>query len=266
MKYTKPDNIYQPSINRKDKIDVPENKIYVLTESALFNNVADNVIQNLNGIKKRDWFNQNFYFCLPLTIGNQYGFIVRSITDILVRWDGNDSPEGLSVITPSVNGGKSQQIISSHFGSGILTIQNRWTYRTPKGINLYVTQPPNFPLHGIHFMSAVIETDNLRRDFTFNLKITQPHTDIFIPQGSPIGFFIPYPRHMVDQYNIERLEEGNILEEERITTTQEFSKIRKSADGKPDMLYMRGVDAYNNKFEDHQRGLDKCPYHRKIID
>lgn len=265
MKYKKPKGLYRPPVNRKDEVFVPDNQISIFTESEIFNPIADSVVENLNGNIKREWFNQHFYFCLPLSIGNQYGFIVRSLMDIIARWDGSPRAEGLSVLTSSVKGGRNQQLISSHFGSGIITIQNRWTYRTPKGINLYVTQPPNFPMHGLHFMSAVIETDNLRRDFTFNIKMTQAHMDVFIPKGSPIGFFIPYPRHMIDKYHIKRQEEGEILNTER-ETMKEYGRIRASARSSPDMLYMRGLDAYENKFEDHQKGLDKCPYHRKMPD
>lgn len=265
MKYKKPEGIYMPKTNRPDEVEVDDNHISILTESQAFNPIADKLVESLRDNKKRDWFNQHFYFCLPLRMGNQYGFIVRSLMDILVRWDGEESPNGLSVWTSPVTGGRSQQIVSSHFGFGILTIQNRWTYRTPKGINLYVTQPPNFPMHGLHFMSAVIETDNLRRDFAFNIKVTEPGIDVFIPKGSPIGCFLPYPRHMIDKYSIGRHEEGDVLNTER-KTMNEFGRIRNSANGAPDMLYMRGMDAYENKFDDHQRGLDRCPYHRKMTD
>ena len=86
--------------------------------------------------------------------------------------------------------------------------------------------------------------------------------DVFIPKGSPIGCFLPYPRHMIDKYQISRHEEGDILEMER-KTMREYGRIRKSANKIPDLLYMRGMDAYENKFEDHQKILDKCPYHQK---
>ena len=263
MRYTKPTNLYKPKVNRPDKVEVPDDTIMILTETDSFDAVADDLIVPLRDNKKRDWFNQHFYFCLPLTIGNQYGFMVKSLVDILLRWDGDESPNGLVVETSAEKGQHTRQIISSHFGCGIVTIQNRWTYRTPKGVNLYVTQPPNFPMHGLHFMSAVIECDNLRRDFTFNIKVTQPQTDIFIPKGSPIGCFLPYPRHFVDNYKMQHHPKGDVLDAER-ATMNEHGRIRNSSGGAPDMCYMKGEDAYGNKFDDHQRGLDRGPYHKKL--
>ena len=45
--------------------------------------------------KKRDWFSSHFYRCLPLTIGNQYGFTVSSEFDITFEWNGGDSKESI---------------------------------------------------------------------------------------------------------------------------------------------------------------------------
>ena len=53
---------------------------------------------------------------------------------------------------------------------GVVTIQNRFTFRTPPDVNLMTINPPNYWIDGIQHMTGVIETDNLRRDFTFNLK------------------------------------------------------------------------------------------------
>jgi len=38
--------------------------------------------------KKREWFDSNFYRCLPLTIGNRYGFIITLEYDIAFEWNG----------------------------------------------------------------------------------------------------------------------------------------------------------------------------------
>ena len=92
MRYSKPKNLYKPDINRPDQVEIPKNTISVLTESDIFDHVADELIEPLKDNIMRDWFNQHFYFCLPLTIGNQYGFIVMSLVDILGRCDGDVSP------------------------------------------------------------------------------------------------------------------------------------------------------------------------------
>jgi len=47
--------------------------------------------------KKRDWFTPHFYRCLPLTIGNQYGFIIKSEFDFSFIWDGGDSKDSIKL-------------------------------------------------------------------------------------------------------------------------------------------------------------------------
>jgi hypothetical protein len=154
------------------------------------------------------------------------------------------------------------QIVSSRFGMGTVTIQNRWTFRTPPGINLMTVSPPNYYLDGITHLTAAVETDNLRRDFTFNLKITRRDFEIFIPAGTPIGCVLPYPRHFVDRFrvvNAADVLDRDVIETER-QTARLFGREREVDDPKkPHGIggrYWRGEDVYGNKFADHQLRLD----------
>lgn len=251
----RPTEPFIPDENIPDLVNVPDKTIYVLTEDHQFNNLAFELIEPLAGQKGRDWFIDHFYFCLPITFGNQHGFIVRLMHDVVVRWDGHNDIASLKVHLLQTTPEQQDQIISSHFGSGILTIQNRWTYRTPKGVNLMVMQPPNFPIEGIMHMSAVVETDQLRRDFTFNLKVTTPNRDFYIPKGTPIGCILPYPRHFIDNYQIALHPPGEAFANER-KAVQDFAKGRTNYDqGTPGLLYMKGVDIYGNNFAEHQKSL-----------
>ena len=46
--------------------------------------------------KKRDWFAPNFYRCLPLTIGNSYGFLIKSEFDFGFEWNGGDHTDDIT--------------------------------------------------------------------------------------------------------------------------------------------------------------------------
>jgi hypothetical protein len=255
----RPAQPFVPSENIPDLVNVPDKTIYVLTEDQRFNDLPSELIESLAGQKGRDWFTEHFYFCLPITFGNQHGFIVRLMHNVVVRWGGQKGLESLKVHLLGTTPEHQDQIISSHFGSGILTIQNRWTYRTPKGINLMVTPPPNFPIEGIMHMSAVVETDQLRRDFTFNLKVTTPNRDFYIPKGTPIGCVLPYPRHFIDNYQIALHPPGEVFANER-KAMQDYGNARTNYDQEiPGLLYMKGVDIYGNKFTDHQKSLPVTP-------
>ena len=251
----RPAEPFVSSENIPDLVDVPDKTIYVITEDPNFNDLPAALIEPLAGQKGRGWFIDHFYFCLPITFGNQHGFIVKLLHDVIVRWDGQLGLGSLKVHLLGTTPEHQDQIISSHFGSGILTIQNRWTFRTPKGVNLMVTQPPNFPIEGIMHMSAVVETDQLRRDFTFNLKIMTPNRDFYIPKGTPIGCVLPYPRHFIDNYQIALHPPGEAFANER-KAMQDFGNARTNYDREiPGLLYMKGVDIYGNKFAEHQKSL-----------
>lgn len=251
---TSPNNT--PSINSPGN-EVPEKTLVIVPRPNISREDVDRLLVPLTTLKQRDWFTSHFYYCLPLTIGNVYGFIVKAERDVTVYWDGNETIHGLTV-----NQNHSEmkcQMFDGHFGSGILTVQNLWHYRTPPGINLMTITPPNFPQHGLMHMTAVIETDNLGRDFTFNMKVTKPNTYVTIKAGDPIGAFIPIPRYFADHFDIKYADdiyttETIALEHE---SGKEFARQRQQEDmTKPHAAgrkYFKGVDAWGNKFKDHQK-------------
>lgn len=247
-------------------IIVPENTIALIPTNDFFKNSYSSIIYPLIGQIKRDWFVKHAYFCLPLTIANQYGFMVRSLFDFTVMWDGGDSPQSTKVefLDPieEVHKLVGLQRIDSHFGMGTITIQIGFTIRTPPGVNTLICNPPNVFTDGIGHMTAVVETDNLRRDFTFNLKITRRNHIIRISKGDCIGYFMPYPRHFIDKYKLvggyDIFSSELIKEEQRCG--QDFGTERRIEDTKKPhgngRRYFNGEDVYGNKFPDHQKRLD----------
>lgn len=240
-------------INKEDI--VPENTIVVVPHFKDDNSYID-VIQPLKGEAKRNWFDQSFYYCLPLTIGNQYGFAIKSLRNFVVEWSGGKEPANITITDGSND---RYQSIENVFGSGIVTIQNRFTLRTPPGINLMTIQPPNFFNPYMAAMTGVIESDNLARDFTFNTKMTAAGR-VEINKGDVLAAFMPIPRYFVEKFDIKHVSEifnENVIEEEM----QEFNRlvhIRRTEDVNKKYgagrLYFYGMDSRNNKFEDHQGG------------
>lgn len=221
---------------------------------------VNSLFESLKSNIKRDWFSKHAYKCMPLVIGNQYGFILKSLFDFDVSWNGGNCPSSLVVSSddPEWNSNISQSI-SSHFGLGILTVSTPFTLRTAKNTNLITINPPNMFKDGVQHMMGVIESDNLRRNFTFNLKITRVNHAIRFKKGEPIGCFMPYPRGFIDQFYIN--DASNSLSQKRIKSErdcmEEYTKIREqSCPIKGDSLYRKGFDAMGNKFENHQIKLN----------
>lgn len=260
-RYERPSEQFIPPETLPNRLKVPEKTLLCITEYDVHNDSVKEIIENLKTHKKREWMSQHAYFCLPLTMGNQHGFVIKSYYDFELLWDGGESSNNLQIklgadYTPNGN-----QIISSHFGLGIITIQNRFALRTSEDVNLLVFNPPNYFIDGLHSLTAVVETDNLRRDFTFNLKTTRVNQWISVKKGQPIAAVLPYPRKFIDNFEVKlanEIIERQIIEEERRTVNyfaRERSEIDSKFPGGNGFRYMDGEDIYGIEFKDHQKKL-----------
>ena len=251
--------VTQSKINDQEHL-VPEHTILVVTEHDQYNHTVSDIVAPLKGEIKRDWFIKHAYYCLPLTIGNQYGFVIRSLHDFQAVWDGGDQPHN-TVVTVTPNEHINHQLISSHFGMGTVTVQNRFHFRTPLGVNLITMNAPNHFIPNLQNMTGVIETDNLRRDFTFNLKITVPNVTVSVKRGEWIACILPVPRFSVENYKIvpaaQIIDTQTIVNERHAMQDVGHERSREDPD-KPHgngRRYANGIDIYDNPFYQHQKNL-----------
>jgi hypothetical protein len=242
-------------------IVIPKNKLVTIPEHKSLDKSNELIVESLKGNFKRDWFIKHAYFCLPLVIGNQYGFGVKSLKTFKVKWNGGVSSADTIVEILEEDENADYQTISSHFGMGTVTIQNRFTFRTPFGVNLMTINPPNHWIDGIQHMTGVVETDNLRRDFTFNLKVTCKNTKLTIQKGEYIGCVLPIPRYFADGFELEdaysiytkeQIEEEQLAMKDFGTERSMEDRHKKHGNGR---RYHTGEDVYGNKFPDHQKGI-----------
>jgi len=238
--------------------EVPDNHILIVPHSLDIpeHGYYNEVILPLAGKVKRDWFTDHFYYCLPINIGNQYGFLIKSLVDFDAIWPGGETNP---VITILDNSNDHKQTIKNGFGSGIITIQNRFALKTPPGINIMTIQPPNMFIPGTVAMTGVIETDNIRRDFTFNLKITVPDYKVEVRKGDPLGAFIPIPRNFVEKFEVVPaidIFEREVVEND-IQESQVLSNERQTVDlVKPHQSgrrYFSGKHSDGTKYPEHQK-------------
>jgi Family of unknown function (DUF6065) len=243
---------FEPPVSIPDTLVVPENAIYTIPDQLEF--LDADYFEKCQS--KRSWFSPFFYNCLPIVFGNLHGFMLVATHSFVCRWNGRNSIDGVSIHALDEPENKHLLTIESHFGHGILTIQSRHHFRTPKGVNMMVKAPPNYPVNGCSWMDAIVETDNLRRDFTFNIKITRPHMDIFFAKGTPLGCIVPYPRYFLDKYELVPLTDPVELKK-CIETTNNYGKERGEYDlDVPRLRYMEGKDIYDVYYDQHQKSLD----------
>lgn len=137
----------------------------------------------------RRWMDQTrerfAYRCLPLRQANELGYWILSPTDVYITWDGTDSKDALKVTLADE---KYSTHIKSHFGSGILTFNIPWFFRTNVvGLGLRVGGACNMPPpQGLYPLDGLVETWEQNSTFTMNWKVLEANRQLMISAGYPI--------------------------------------------------------------------------------
>jgi hypothetical protein len=146
----------------------------------------------------RDWMDaahqRHPYRCLPLNIANQNGWVLTCPTAVRCYWYGGPNPSDLEVRFD----GPPDPVVSSHFGSGVLTFSVPYLFRTPPGLNLWVKGPANLIKDGIQPLEGVVETDWASSTFTMNWKVTRVCEWVSFAAGEPIAMLVPIPRGLTE--------------------------------------------------------------------
>jgi hypothetical protein len=244
---------------------VPDDRILALPYDDHYAGLQDTVFLPLRGQHKRDWFSKHAYLCLPLVIGNQYGFALKSLFHATFLWNGGPEPADTTITvhnTEEADAFGGLQLLASQFGLGIVTVQTAFALRTPPEVNLMTLQPPNMFIDGLQNLTGVVEADNLRRDFTFNLKITRPDHPIEIKVGDLLAAVMPIPRGFVERFEMidayEAVSPDTVALEQQ--TARDFGREREEVDAKNKRgvgrRYFKGEDVYGQRFEhSHQQVL-----------
>ena len=244
---------------------VPDHRIVALPYDDHYAGLQGTVFLPLRGQHKRDWFSKHAYLCLPLVIGNQYGFALKSLFHATFLWNGGPEPADTTITvhnTEEADAFGSLQLLASQFGLGIVTVQTAFALRTPPEVNLMTLQPPNVFIDGLQNLTGVVEADNLRRDFTFNLKITRPDHPIEIKVGDLLAAVMPIPRGFVEKFEMvdayEAVSPDTVALEQQ--TARDFGREREEVDAKNKRgvgrRYFKGEDVYGQRFEhSHQQVL-----------
>ena len=243
----------------------PDDRILALPYDDHYAGLQDEVFVPLRGRHKRDWFSKHAYLCLPLVIGNQYGFAVKSLFHATFLWNGGPEPADTTITVHNTEEAEAfggLQLLASQFGLGIVTVQTAFALRTPPEVNLMTLQPPNQFIDGLQNLMGVVEADNLRRDFTFTLKITRPDHPIEIKVGDLLAAVLPIPRGFVEKFELidayEWFSPETVAFEQQ--TARDFGREREEVDSKNKRgvgrRYFRGEDVYGQKFKyPHQQVL-----------
>jgi hypothetical protein len=138
--------------------------------------------------------------CLPLRIANQAGWFVLNSHPLRVTWNGANDTSGLEIESL---GEEANYPASSHFGSGILTFNLPFLFRTSPGFNLQVRGPANWPKDGAYPLEGIVETDWSVSTFTMNWKLTRAELPVVFEAGEPICMVVPQRRGELEGFHPE---------------------------------------------------------------
>ena len=142
---------------------------------------------------ERAWMNDTSdrfaYRCVPLSIANASGWELPLPVSFEATWDGGAGKEAITLA--SLDGTAiNSQIVSTHFGHGVLTFHTGYLLRTDPGWGVWCRGAPNEAKDGIAALDGLVETDWLPFPFTMNWRFTRPCTVRF-EKGEVFCFLMP---------------------------------------------------------------------------
>ncbi|HLK88354.1 MAG TPA: DUF6065 family protein [Polyangia bacterium] len=136
--------------------------------------------------------------CLPLLMANQAGWFLVSAHTLRLTWNGAND---LGAVTVEHLDGPAPTPAASHFGSGIVTWNVPYLFRTSPGYNLLVRGAANWPKDGVAPLEGLVETDWSSATFTVNWQMTRPHFPVTVEIGEPLCMLVPQRRGELEAFH-----------------------------------------------------------------
>ena len=205
------------------------------------------------------------YRCLPLSMANQAGWLVRSPFNFHVMWRGKRDVQSLQITCDDRLDPFETKLfgraIQSHFGSGVMSVVLPWLFRTPPGIGLWVHGPANWPIDHVYPLEGLVETNWTHQTFTMNWKVMKRNSQIYFKKGDPLCALTPFPLDLLESLEpeIRSIESDPDLNARYTEAARERkSTLRKTAtEGEVgfELHYMRGEVGDGARREDHRTKL-----------
>jgi antitoxin (DNA-binding transcriptional repressor) of toxin-antitoxin stability system len=215
------------------------------------------------------------YRCLPMVMANQAGWMIANPIDFSVSWNGGGRREDVLInfgdvkptdqfafqVSVGANQNQSDERITSHFGSGVVTFTIPYLFRTPPEINLWVKGPSNWIKDGAYPLEGIVETDWSAATFTMNWKLTRPGLIVEFKRGEPICMIVPVQRGLAEgltphqaliNTNSELESEYKTWNTRREEFNEALAQNRSTSKSGWEKDYFQGRAPSGDYFEDHQ--------------
>jgi hypothetical protein len=131
-------------------------------------------------------------------VANEAGWVLLNPVTFEATWSGGRSPSSVKI--EPLGEGARKTVVSSDFGYGIVTWSVPFLFRTPRGYNLFVRGPANWPKDGACALDGVVETDWSVATFTMNWKLTRPNHPVVFEADEPFCMLVPQRRGKLESF------------------------------------------------------------------
>jgi hypothetical protein len=207
----------------------------------------------------RDWmdntYNKHAYQCLPMTVANVYGWEIVMEEDLVVQWDGGNTPP--IILSGEITSSGRVQAISSIIG--MISINMGWVINTEDGYNTWVTGSPNYFVDGATPLTATLPSYWWPDESQMNWKITKIGEPVTFAAGTPFCFFNIYDNSILENTEIvtSNLWDDKELMESRVRYGELKTKNRYENPWTWTKGIRTGIDADGNKIGPSFDGLPK---------
>lgn len=221
---------------------------------------------------QRQWMDETpgrgAYRCLPLTVANQAGWLVRGPFSFSATWNGAVEPEHSIRFQFDGDNTKAEQFVSSHFGNGIVTFRLPFLFQTPPGVGLLVRGAPNTPKINFHALEGLVETDWNPAPFTMNWKILESDKPVRFEALDAICFLQPFDLQLPEKLAAKQSKiSGQPAIEQRFVQWREsrasFLKSEAVKNGQWQKDYFQGVNSAGEKVPQHRTAYRLSTFSRE---
>lgn len=152
---------------------------------------------------KRAWMDEfpdkGPYRCLPMTIANQAGWVVRGPASFTATWNGGGRADATSIVMDPGHEAFAGRVVS-HFGRGVVTFHLPWLFRTSPGWALLVRGPSNDARLNAAPLEGLVETDWAPYPFTMNWRLLRPNAPGRFERGDVVCMLIPVSLDALERF------------------------------------------------------------------